>query len=172
MPTIMNIGMKIGANMVYLADIDPTNMLKHIVIRMNATSSSEVGSAAWPSAWPPVIASILSSPEYLKCSTNCPAKNAITMIDAMPAIESVSSLATSRSLRIFFCTTPYTMPGMMKMMNTSGTIALTQRGKMLTEGTSSRPSCSTLSFGGDCPSANSTTSAATICPGFVGDSIW
>ena len=94
----MNIGINIGANMVYLADIDPTNILKHIVITINATSNSEVGNAAWPSNWPPLMASILSRPEYLKCSTNCPAKNAMTTIGAMPAMESVSNLATSRSL--------------------------------------------------------------------------
>ena len=71
------------------------------------------------------------------------------MIDAMPAIDSVSNRVTSRSLRIFFCTTPYTMPGIIKMMNTSGTIAFTQRGKMLLDGTSSSPSRSTLPSGGD-----------------------
>ena len=96
----------------------------------------------------------------------------MTMIDAIPAIDSVSNLVTSRSLRIFFCTTPYTMPGMMKMMNTSGTIALTQRSELLADGTSTNPSSSTLPSGGDCPLANSTTSAATVCSGFVGDSIW
>ena len=44
--TIINIGMNIGAKMVYLADIDPTNILKHIVITMKATSNNEVGNAA------------------------------------------------------------------------------------------------------------------------------
>ena len=63
------------------------------------------------------------------------------------------------------------MPGMIKMMNTRGTIALTQRLELLADGTSTNPSCTMLPSGGDWPSANSSTSAATVWPGFVGDSI-
>ena len=37
MPTIMNIGMKIGANIAYFADIDPMNRLKIIVTPMKST---------------------------------------------------------------------------------------------------------------------------------------
>ena len=46
----MNIGMKIGANIAYLALIDPTNMLNTTVSRMKQTTSSHAGIAALPSA--------------------------------------------------------------------------------------------------------------------------
>ena len=66
----MSIGMKIGANIVYLADIDPMKRLNTIVTRMNAMTRLLLLISLSARIIPPWKAIMRSSWLYLRYSMN------------------------------------------------------------------------------------------------------